>query len=399
MPFVDESLSQLIADDLLSLSPSNDRKQRLSLSEKGKKALDGAETLVPEERAHTIEFDAILQKVVRHGREQLLTSRQARDRGYKQIRPLLKKQIGISDLPLRDVQKSFSEGISKRETRRTILAVCELYRKNLYFLPAICVIYRAIDGPDVQVSFVVDGKHSPQHDQAFAQADGTHLLHIDRDLTRFGNDAENFEMIEQEVREALNKGVASRITDQHGDVIEASVRSVADPESWSLLTAEQKLELQQAGLTYLDAQDHYPVLLHALKTAKYRLLIHTPFLHELIVTDEFVMDLERLLKSGCKVYIGYGMPESDVQKPSKSHLRVVERLEKIARRYSNFLFKKVDSHAKVLLQDELFVVLGSFNWLSFRGDPDRAFRDEQSALIALPSMVERKFQSELRLFA
>jgi phosphatidylserine/phosphatidylglycerophosphate/cardiolipin synthase-like enzyme len=182
-------------------------------------------------------------------------------------------------------------------------------------------------------------------------------------------------------------------------VIEAPVRPVADPESWSLLTAEQKLELQQAGLTYLDAQDHYPVLLHALKTAKYRLLIHTPFLHELIVTDEFVMDMERLLKSGCKVYIGYGMPESEVQKPTKSHLRVVERLEKIARRYSNFLFKKVDSHAKVLLQDELFVVLGSFNWLSFRGDPDRAFRDEQSALIALPSMVERKFQSELRLFA
>ncbi len=399
MPFVDESLSQLIADDLLSLSPSNDRTQRLSLSEKGKKALDGAETLVPEERAHTIEFDAILQKVVRHGREQLLTSRQARDRGYKQIRPLLKKQIGISDLPLRDVQKSFSEGISKRETRRTILAVCELYRKNLYFLPAICVIYRAIDGPDVQVSFVVDGKHSPQHDQAFAQADGAHLLHIDRDLTRFGNDAEDFKMIEQEVREALTKGVTSRITDQDGDVIEAPVRPVADPESWSLLTAEQKLELQQAGLTYLDAQDHYPVLLHALKTAKYRLLIHTPFLHELIVTDEFVMDMERLLKSGCKVYIGYGMPESEVQKPTKSHLRVVERLEKIARRYSNFLFKKVDSHAKVLLQDELFVVLGSFNWLSFRGDPDRAFRDEQSALIALPSMVERKFQSELRLFA
>ena len=178
-----------------------------------------------------------------------LTSRQARDRGYKQIRPLLKKQIGISDLPLRDVQKSFSEGISKRETRRTILSVCELYRKNLYFLPAICVIYKAIDGPDVQVSFVVDGKHSPPHDQAFAQADGTHLLHIDRDLTRFGSVVENFEMIEQEVKEALTEAVASGKTNQQGEVIEASLRPVGDPESWSLLTAEQQLELQQAGLT------------------------------------------------------------------------------------------------------------------------------------------------------
>jgi phosphatidylserine/phosphatidylglycerophosphate/cardiolipin synthase-like enzyme len=261
------------------------------------------------------------------------------------------------------------------------------------------VIYRAIEGPDVQVSFLVDGKHSPEHDQAFAQADGTHLLHIDRDLARFRSDAEHFEMIEEEVRQALKESSANGVASERGEAVKAPVRPVADLESWSFLTTEQRVELQQAGLTYLDAQDHYPLLLHALKVARYRLLIHTPFLHELIVTDEFVQDLEGLLKTGCKVYIGYGMPDSDVQKPTKSHLRVVERLEKMARRYSNLVFRKVDSHAKVLLQDELFVVLGSFNWLSFRGDPDRAFRDEQSALIALPTMVERKFQSELRLFA
>jgi len=246
---------------------------------------------------------------------------------------------------------------------------------------------------------VVDGKHSAEHDQAFAQADGIRLLHIDRDLARFGNNAENLEMIEQEVREALTEVAASGVRDERGEVVKAVVRPLADPESWPFLTAEQQMDLKQAGLAYLDAKDHYPALLHALKAARYRLLIHTPFLHELIVTDEFVKDLEKLLKSGCKVYIGYGMPESDVQKPTKSHLRVVEKLEKIAKRYSNLLFKKVDSHAKVLIQDELFVVLGSFNWLSFRGDPDRTFRDEQSALIALPSMVEKKFQSELRLFA
>jgi hypothetical protein len=79
-------------------------------------------------------------------------------------------------------------------------------------------------------------------------------------------------------------------------------------------------------------------------------------------------------------------------------MQTLERLEKFAKRFSNLVLSKVDSHAKVLLQDELFVVLGSFNWLSFRGDPDRAFRDEQSALVALPSMVERKFQGELKLF-
>lgn len=397
--FVDETLSQLIVDDLLSLRPNADRAQRLSLSTKGLRALEGAEVLLPEEKTHTIEFDALLHTIVRYGRDRLLSSRQTRVVGYKQIRPLLKKQVGISDLPLRDVERSFNAGASKREGRCTVLAVCELYRKNLFFLPAVCVVYRAIDGVDIQVSFVIDGKPSAAHDQAFARADGPHLLRIDRDLARFSETAEDLGLIEQEARAAITEVKSSTSKSERHEKEMLPASRVADTEPWSLLNAEQQLELRESGVAYLDAQDHYPLLLHALKTAKYRLLILTPFLHEQIITDEFVRDLERLLRNGCKVYIGYGMPDSVVQKPTKSHARMVERLETMARHHSRLVVKKVDTHAKVLLQDELFVALGSFNWLSFRGDPDRAFRDEQSVLITLPNMIERKFQSQLRLFA
>jgi hypothetical protein len=268
MQFVDESLSQLMADELLALVPTNDRTQRLSLSAKGRSTLDGAEVLVPEERAHTIEFDAILQRVVRYGREALLTGRQARDLGYKQIRPLLKRKVGISDLPLRDVQKSLNDGISKRDGRRTVLAVCELYKKSLYFLPAICVVYRAVDGPDIQVSFIVDGKHSSEHDQAFAQADGARLLHIDRDLAKFGTAAESLETIEEEVKQALAESSEANAAPEGTAAAKTRMRPVSDPQSWSFLTAEQQLELKQSGIAYLDAHDHYPLLLNAIRTAQ-----------------------------------------------------------------------------------------------------------------------------------
>jgi hypothetical protein len=93
------------------------------------------------------------------------------------------------------------------------------------------------------------------------------------------------------------------------------------------------------------------------------------------------------------------MPDSETRKPSKSHTKVVERLEKLTLRYGQLVLKKVDTHAKVLLQDELLVALGSFNWLSFRGDPDRPFRDEQSVLITLPITIEQKYQDLLQLFS
>ena len=397
VPFIDGTLSSLIAGELLSLTPTSDRTQRLTLTIKGSGFLDGEETLLPEERSLTVEFDALLQKVVRNQPNTLMTGKQCRERGIKQVRPLLKRQIGIGDLPLRDVQKTMSESSFRRDSRRVVLGVCELYKRTLYFLPAVCVIYRAIDGGEIQVSFFVDGSHSPEHDQAFAQADGTRRLHIERDMNRFASELREIESIEREVSQAPE--IRKALSSLQGSGENAIMRAlkVVPAEVWPSLSASQHTQIESTGLAFLDASDHYPLLRNALKTARFRLVIVSPFLHEQVVTEEFLSDLKALLRRNCKVYIGYGMPDSDTHKPTKSHNKTLESLQKLAGTFRNLFLKKVDSHAKILLQDELFVVLGSFNWLSFRGDPDRAFRDEQSVLISLPSMVELKFQDRVRL--
>jgi hypothetical protein len=397
--FVGDALSELLVHDLVSLRPGTDRTQRLSLTVKGMRALEGAETFVPEEKTHTLEYDAILQQVVTYGRDRYMSGREIRNSGYKQIRPLLKRQVGISDIPLREVQKSFNAVGSRRDTKRIVLAVCEFYKRALCFLPAICVVYRAIEGSDIQVSFFIDGRPSPEHDQAFARADGVRLLRIDHDLTRFTEANESFDLILQEVESARAQFKSQRLLAGHPGNQPATVQSAEKAQPWSYLSPQQLSGLEQLGMAYLDAQDHYPLLLHSLKATSYRMIIITPFLHESIVTDDFVLQLEALLRRGCRIHIGYGMPDSETRKPSKSHTKVVERLEKLTLRYGQLVVKKVDTHAKVLLQDELLVALGSFNWLSFRGDPDRPFRDEQSVLITLPNMIEQKYQGLLQLFS
>ena len=49
------------------------------------------------------------------------------------------------------------------------------------------------------------------------------------------------------------------------------------------------------------------------------------------------------------------------------------------------------THEKVLIFDDT-VVTGSFNWLSFKGDPNRTFRMEEGTLVQIPSEVDKAYK-------
>jgi hypothetical protein len=390
---VDDALSNLLAEDLLT-PVTLDRKQRFGLTLKGLRSLEAAETLTTEEKTLIIEYDAICRRVVMYGKDRLVSGRQARRMGLKQIRPLINRQLDISDLPLRDVQRTIELNTLRREMKRAVLAIKELYRRHLYFLPGVALIYCSKDGAQIDVSFLVDGSISSEHDQSFARIDGVRRLGIDRDLSRFQEQKEDFGRIVEAIKAAQvqpaiippNLTTGSQIQDH----------SVLD--LLRHLTLEQRADLERHSIAYLAVEDHPSLLAQALKTSRQRLMIICPFLHESIVTDEFLRELESLLYRGVRVYIGYGMPDSVSRSPSKSHTSTVEKLDRMAQSSGQLNVRRVDSHAKVLIQDARLLVVGSFNWLSFKGDPDRPFRDEQSVLISLPSMIEKKFQELLPQF-
>lgn len=389
-PFIDDAFSQLLIDDLLTLHSGSDRRQRLSLTDKGIRALDSAETLIPEEKTYVIDYDALLRRIVLLRREQLLSGFQIRKMGCKQIRPLLKRPLDAGDLSIAGLQKSVQASLSQREAQRFVLAVNELYRKRLNFLPAIAVIYRSLDGVEIQVAFIIDGKPSPEHDEAFARLDGVHLLGIDSDLARSAGDTV---VVTEVLNEAANlPKEASVLNSQHLELGSSSPSESQAPRPYQHLSNEQNNDLQQSGIALLSVHDHRAFLEYALRFARHRVMIICPFLHESVVTETFEHQLETLLRKGVRVDIGYGMPDHEKRSPSKVQMSVVQKFENMARRFRQLRVAKVDSHAKVLLVDTTFFVIGSFNWLSFHGDPDRPFRDEQSVVVSIPNMIERKFQ-------
>ncbi len=67
-----------------------------------------------------------------------------------------------------------------------------------------------------------------------------------------------------------------------------------------------------------------------------------------------------------------------------------DALEQLAAAYPNLTFKRLgDTHAKILVVDDRFVIVTSFNWLSYKGDPNLPFRDERGTLVTVKSEIDR----------
>jgi hypothetical protein len=123
----------------------------------------------------------------------------------------------------------------------------------------------------------------------------------------------------------------------------------------------------------------------------------SPWIRRKVVNGKFLAQLEDRLKANVDVYIGWGMSKDtradDIDRDPR------EGLEKLSRRYANFHFEWFgDTHAKLLISDRRFAVATSFNWLSFKGDPRRTFREEWGMLVKDPRVVDEQFDRIIKRF-
>jgi hypothetical protein len=138
--------------------------------------------------------------------------------------------------------------------------------------------------------------------------------------------------------------------------------------------------------------DHPPLLREALATASKRLIIISPWITDAVVDAAFLAQLRQLLDRGVAVHIGFGLGD-DPGKPG----RAIEQLGKLADTRANFSFVRLgDTHAKILIKDSDWLVTTSFNWLSFKGDPKRTFREEWGTKVAIPLQVEQASEKLLK---
>lgn len=403
--FVEGVVSGLVQDNnvcLAGVAESNE--QALKLTQKGCKSLEEAETIVPEERTFSIFFDALLRKPALF-RERLLKFKDLREQGFREIPSAPPRQPKVNDFPIKEVELLLRQ-LGGSGEKRDLLTIKRVERCTRLFRYAVALLYRSIDGDEPVVDFVVDSKLSSEYGNAFARADGLRRLGIESavpseqvlvaapDLpprSALEETERKAIQVQAEIHQATHRLQASKDEVERkelGERLRDAVAKLAEIE------AERKLRRVRQVYVY----EHQQLLDRALTKSHTRLLIISPWIRAQVIDKEFMDKLRTALRRGVEVYIGYGISrDGDNDRPADKAAE--EKLQKLSTQFGNFVFRRLgDTHAKVLICDSTFIVTGSFNWLSFRGDPDRTFRDEQSTLVEIPEHIDEVFREQLKRF-
>ena len=122
-------------------------------------------------------------------------------------------------------------------------------------------------------------------------------------------------------------------------------------------------------------------------------MIVSPWITGYVVDQNFIEMLKETLKRKIQVYIFYGIKSSSQQNNPIS----IQRLEELSTQYKNLRFEKVkNTHRKILVCDAEFGIVTSFNFLSFRADPNLTYRDELGVIIRDSATIEDLFKSRIK---
>lgn len=164
---------------------------------------------------------------------------------------------------------------------------------------------------------------------------------------------------------------------------------------------EMQAKLERLGteaplVDVLPMAEHRPLLLSAIRDAKQRLIIVSPWLTPKAVNRELRDLIATALKRNVKVSIGYGFGEANDDE--RETLRYLYDIQKGEGGGNLSLHRIGDSHAKVVICDDSFMVTTSFNWLSFAGRQDWGARVEFGTLVRDTKVIQTMFEHLQPLF-
>jgi hypothetical protein len=172
-------------------------------------------------------------------------------------------------------------------------------------------------------------------------------------------------------------------------------------------SARLKKRLQQNQGTFLRTEEHRAVLERALQEAREEMIVISPWLNRRTCDDALCDLVAQAVKRNVRVRIGYGISERvgdrDLGRHHANAQKVIRALRAaVAREASSEqislldIQRTSDTHEKILVCDRTFAVIGSFNWLSYRGELDREYRREASVILRESASVAELARIALR---
>jgi hypothetical protein len=408
---VDTTLADLVRQEAIRTSHDG---ETLTLTPRGRELLSGADVLSPTEQTVWFPFDGLLRRPKWFGTTSFLRQADVRANGLLAIRPIPTRPPETDDLSAPDVSEVVRLAAGATRGERQVLRIEKIEKRYRLFLPAIALIYRAINGGEIQVAFAIEGRLSQEHELAFARGAGIErqaLLDGLRGAPEAFDKAElGGRVLEMVEAAAVLRKDAARITSSRSAVDRAAVaRATAKSDEARAEAAKQEQEAQ-SDLSAAEASlrknfvrpvpvyEHPGILEDALASARERLLIVSPWIRRAVVDEAFLRRIEQACSRGVNISLGFGLGNAD-EGEREWDADARRALEGIASRSNQLHMKRLgNTHAKVLIKDREFFVITSFNWLSFRGNPSKPFRDEWGTMVRDPAVVEEYYLEMMKRF-
>ncbi len=340
---------------------------RFVLTRRGEKTATSLERIQPEQQTIPVYFDGLTRRPIDPPSEQLLSGKQPEELGYREIPSLPPTRIEVSDMDTTAVAKLLARERSG-EGKKDLLTIRSIERRMRLHLPATALVFRSREGADVELLFASETRMLDDQNRAFALAEGPKKTRL---LAEFAKP------------DLIGSNAFARKVNQ----LNKSLDVPAKPSATSK-TLRLPRSVAPGGLQRLTVLEHPLLLRDAVENAKTRVMIFSPWIAPLVMDGVMLLAIRKLLDRGVQLHIGYGLDEDGkhTQKP------IPKGLQDLADDYQNFELRRFgDTHEKVLIQDDEFVALTSFNWLSFRGDPDRKLRRELGVKVTDPLFIESEY--------
>lgn len=407
------TLADLVRQEAIRTSAGGDR---VSVTDRGRELLSERELVSPAEQTVWFPYDGLLRRPKWFGDTQLLRPSDLREQGIAAIRAIPARPPEVDELGAAEVSEVVRLAASAARSERQILRIQTVEKRYRMYLPALALFYRAVEGDEIQVGFAIEGRLSQEHELAFARGGGPERqamfdgLRDKSSMPRLDGPLAGRAAELLEAASALRRDVA-QITSTRSAVDKAAVAHVLAGTDEARAEAAKKeegarstLSAAEAGLNKalvrpLPVYEHPGILEAAVRDAKQRLVILSPWIRHAVVTDAFLRGLQKACGRGVRVSIGFGL--GDVDEGEKAWDADARRaLEQAAKDLPNLVVRRLgNTHAKVLIQDSDLMVITSFNWLSYRGDASRPFREEWGTLVRDARVIEEFHSEVIKRFA
>lgn len=377
-------LADMLREGLISEMFGADGQMGLTVTAAGRSLLAERTRIRPQELPIPFLVDGLTHKIYYVPESELLRPKQVKAAGIPEISPMPAKGPEPADLDvaqitnyIRDIKPPNIVG------ERQVLRIIRVDKRERLFLPSIAMVFRATSGEEYQVAFVIDGRLSQDHEVAFRRKGG-----IDRS-NLFGALRSGKEVIDFE--KTVGPELATMLA---GASNEYGAKRALLSLKKNNFSEKSRTDHIRGAVRQLSVVEHNPLMMQAIREVRESLIIVSPWVRREIVNESFLNELATTLKRGVLVTIGYGIKRGKYDEDMDA---LVKRdFEELKKKFDNFSVKRLgDTHAKILVKDRDYFVVTSFNWLSFRGDPERQFREEWGTIIESRGLTEDFLRQQL----